>query len=284
MMEQSASYARAIVDPPRSTAAGAAIALSVTAIYSVAVIYARGLQEWALPASAALLAAAMLCGTAYGTHLALLIVCWLFFASGAIPVLQAWPFFILMALASYTGVVLACKPLRTSVGWLRIGRFSWRITLGILGIVVVSSTALILWVMLLHPDLKYHKSLVPDMPLWAYPLAAIAFAALNAAIEEGVFRGIMMEALDSALGAAYGSIAVQAVAFGAFHYVNGFPNGEWGFAMVFVYGLMLGVLRRHARGLLAPWLAHFFADLTIFCILAALLLDWPAKCGLKLAL
>lgn len=282
MMEQSASYARAIVDPPRSTAAGAAIALSVTAIYSVAVVYARGLQEWALPLSAALLAAAMLCGTAYGTHLALLIVCWLFFASGTIPLLQPWPFFILLTLLAYTGVVLACKPLRSSVGWLKVGRFNWRIALGILGIVVVSSAALLLWVVLLHPDLHYQKSLVPDMPLWMYPLAAVAFAAMNAAIEEGVFRGVMMEALDSALGAAYGSIAVQALAFGAFHYVHGFPNGEWGFVMVFVYGLMLGLLRRHARGLLAPWLAHFFADLTIFGILAALLLDWPAKWGIKI--
>jgi membrane protease YdiL (CAAX protease family) len=40
------------------------------------------------------------------------------------------------------------------------------------------------------------------------------------------------------------TVLVQAGSFASFHYPAGFPNGIWGFAMVFVYGFMLGVLRR----------------------------------------
>lgn len=42
--------------------------------------------------------------------------------------------------------------------------------------------------------------------------------------------------------------------------------------MVFVYGLMLGAIRRRSMGMLAPWLAHVAADIVIFAILAAILM------------
>jgi hypothetical protein len=35
-----------------------------------------------------------------------------------------------------------------------------------------------------------------------------------------------------------------------------------------VYGLLLGVIRLKANGLLAPWLAHVVADLTIIALIA----------------
>ncbi|HYX72145.1 MAG TPA: CPBP family glutamic-type intramembrane protease, partial [Nitrososphaera sp.] len=66
-------------------------------------------------------------------------------------------------------------------------------------------------------------------------------------------------------------VVIQAGSFAAFHYLAGFPNGVFGLAMVFVYGFMLGVLRRRSRGLLAPWIAHVLADIVIFAILATVL-------------
>jgi hypothetical protein len=93
----------------------------------------------------------------------------------------------------------------------------------------------------------------------------------NAAMEEVVFRGIIMQALDSALGVSNLTLVIQAGLFGSFHYLAGFPHGFGGFAMVFVYGFMLGVLRRRSQGVLAPWIAHVLADVTIFAILATVL-------------
>jgi len=51
----------------------------------------------------------------------------------------------------------------------------------------------------------------------------------------------------------------------------GFPSGVLGFFMVLVYGVMLGVIRRRSKGLLAPWVAHVTTDIAIFSILAVVL-------------
>ena len=56
---------------------------------------------------------------------------------------------------------------------------------------------------------------------------------------------------------------LQAGAFAAVHFGVGFPNGLFGYAMVLVYGLALGLLRHRTKGMLAPYLAHVIADLTI---------------------
>jgi len=64
------------------------------------------------------------------------------------------------------------------------------------------------------------------------------------------------------------SLLLQACLFGALHFLQGFPRGAWGFGMAFIYGIMLGHIRRKSRGMPAPWLAHVCADLVIFAILA----------------
>jgi len=125
----------------------------------------------------------------------------------------------------------------------------------------------------MKPDIGRHLALVPDVPTWTYLFLGIGFALFNAVMEEAIFRGVLMEAVDSALGAGAGSVALQAIPFAAFHYLAGFPNGLTGVAMVFVYGLALGAIRRMSRGMLAPLIAHIGADLTIFFILATVLVS-----------
>lgn len=111
---------------------------------------------------------------------------------------------------------------------------------------------------------------MPKFPLWGLILSGVGFALVNAAAEECAFRGILMTALESAVGAGWLAIIIQAGSFGLFH-IHGFPNGGWGIALSGFYGLMLGSLRHYTRGLLAAWLAHIFADITIFVIAFSLL-------------
>jgi CAAX protease family protein len=113
---------------------------------------------------------------------------------------------------------------------------------------------------------------MPAMPLWLFPVAGLAFAAGNAAMEESIYRGVIMQSLDSAAGAGALSILIQAWLFGCMHFLHGFPNGLWGVAMTFLYGVMLGWLRRRTRGMLVPWLAHVVADLVIFIIVAGVVM------------
>lgn len=87
-------------------------------------------------------------------------------------------------------------------------------------------------------------------------------------MEESVFRGNVMDALDSAFGPGRASIVLQAAPFALLQFHSGFPSGNWGVALAFIYGLMLGAVRRRAKGMFAPWLTQVGADSVIFIILA----------------
>jgi len=63
------------------------------------------------------------------------------------------------------------------------------------------------------------------------------------------------------------AVALQAVSYGLQH-TQGFPSGPLGVTLATIYGLVLGVVRLKANGLLAPWLAHVVADLTIIALIA----------------
>ena len=89
---------------------------------------------------------------------------------------------------------------------------------------------------------------------------------VNAIVEETVFRGIIQTELSTIFNI-YIAIFLQAFLFAAFHYAGGFPNGVAGFAMTFVYACSLGVMRFKVKGLLAPIITHWMADLTILVFL-----------------
>ena len=65
------------------------------------------------------------------------------------------------------------------------------------------------------------------------------------------------------------SIIVQAASCGIVH-MHGFPRRLSGMFLASIYGLMLGFIRLRAGEMLAPWLTHVFADVTIFAIIAPL--------------
>ena len=204
-------------------------------------------------------------------HLLLFAVSWIGLPL-IVPALGFWPQILLLPIVIYALVVAATPNLRRSILWLRAGRLTSDILILMLATIALSSIALVGWYLLFRPDLSSHLVMIPKMPVWLLPLACLGFAMLNAAMEEIVFRGIMMQALDSALGKGNLTLLIQAGSFASFHYLAGFPNGVWGFAMVFVFGFMLGVLRRRSQGILAPWIAHVLADMAIFAILATVLL------------
>jgi membrane protease YdiL (CAAX protease family) len=195
-----------------------------------------------------------------------------FFSTAAAPLVtplfRAWPYPLLVPLIAYFLIVLLVPSLRRSLLWMRTGRLDKEVLLFAAAIAVVSGAALYLWYFALSPDLSHHIRHLPDLPDWTYLFAGLGFAVLNAAMEEAAFRGIVMGSTDSAFGPGVLSLLAQAGLFGVMHYLQGFPRGLWGVGMAFLYGVMLGHLRRRSGGMLAPWLAHVCADLVIFAILA----------------
>jgi hypothetical protein len=103
---------------------------------------------------------------------------------------------------------------------------------------------------------------------WLIALGAVGFSMCNAAVEESVWRGVLLQGLQS-VGPRGAAVILQAISFGVAH-IHGFPRGAVGVVLAAVYGVMMGVIRLRSEGMLAPWIAHVFADLTIIAILAKL--------------
>jgi membrane protease YdiL (CAAX protease family) len=183
------------------------------------------------------------------------------------PLLRDWPFHLLVAAGCSLLLALSLPRLRSALSWLRPGHLSLHVLSAIFATSALSAAALYVWTRMAKPDLTIHLAHLPSLPAWLLPLAGLAFACGNAALEELAFRGIVMQAFESASTRAWVAVVCQAALFGAMHYRRGFPNQGWGLVMTFVYGVMLGALRRQSRGMLAPWLAHVSADIVIFLIL-----------------
>ena len=128
----------------------------------------------------------------------------------------------------------------------------------------VTPLALVGWVMLLHPDFSDLTSSLPKLDRHVLVLGAIAFSISNASGEEWIWRGIIQSRL-TALFPPYFAVGVQALSFGIAH-AHGFPRGLVGMTLAGFWALMLGALRRHSSGLLAPVAAHIVADTTIAII------------------
>jgi membrane protease YdiL (CAAX protease family) len=181
--------------------------------------------------------------------------------------LTAWPWFLLVPLAAYLLVAALVRPLRQTISCLDLGRFDGFNQAIALGIIGLSTGALLVFDAVIRPDVT---DLAARMPLHLFGnvlLSGACFALLNATLEELFFRGVLFDALDSQIGLTW-ALLVQAVAFGVGH-VNGYPPGPFGAVLAGIYGLLLGVLRWQARGIGLAIVAHIVADATIFGILVA---------------
>ncbi len=260
-----------LIQPPVRTTALGTVVLVVVAI-SLSIFFITGLfTPWSTALAVMLAAVALSRREMPVFNLALFAA--LLSSASLFHLFHPWPFRLLVPVIIYCAIVFPTRPLCTTVQeWLRIGRFGKDIGPIFVFTILLSGSGLVLWYRITNPDLSSHLGRMPDMPLWVFPLAGLGFSVGNAAVEEFVFRGVVMHATDSAFGPGRMSIVVQAWLFGAMHYLRGFPNGSWGLAMTFFYGIMLGLIRHRSKGLLAPWAAHVCADMVIFSILAFIVL------------
>jgi membrane protease YdiL (CAAX protease family) len=219
---------------------------------------------------AVLLAAALVVRRPLAVHAALL--------GGLGALLRAamprlWP--ALVPLLSAFGLYLLCiwqvPALRAGATWLRRGSVVAPVRWLVLAVIPIAVVGLVAWAALagnagLSEGTQQAIASVRGMSLWLLLPGALLFACANAAAEELFYRGMFMEALLGTV-AVLPAVVLQAVSYGLQH-TQGFPSGPLGIALSTAYGLLLGVIRRKANGLLAPWLAHVVADLTIIALIA----------------
>jgi hypothetical protein len=173
------------------------------------------------------------------------------------------PVVLALGLLGYAGVVRGVPWLRGTATWARWGSFDARVCLLSTGAWLVAAVALLSWYLLLQPNItNIVKAYVPALPLGLLMVGGLIFAMLNAAVEEAAYRGVFLHALDRSLGPGFAALLLQAVAFGAIH-IRGFPRGWLGVGLASIFGLFMGVIRRCAGGMFAPWIAHVFTDVVI---------------------
>jgi uncharacterized protein len=168
-----------------------------------------------------------------------------------------------VALLCYAGVVRGVPWLRGTATWARWGSFGATVRFLSLAAWLLSAAALLSWYLLLHPNVAdILEAFVPDLPLGLLIVGGLIFSMVTAAVEEGAFRGVILNALDRSLGPGFAALLLQALAFGAIH-LRGFPGGWIGVGLACIYGLLMGVIRRRAGGMFAPWIAHVLTDVMI---------------------
>ncbi|TGL49062.1 CPBP family intramembrane metalloprotease [Leptospira wolffii] len=178
---------------------------------------------------------------------------------------RLWPLGAAVALIFY---FLSWKSVRKSglARWFRRGKVSKFEWLAGFGFILSASVALLLWFYFWNDDLEDLRRRFPAGDLWVLLGAAIGFSVINAIVEEFLFRGIIMESLETIWKNGTLPLCIQTIVFGAMH-LNGFPRGWSGMGLAAIYGLMTGFLRIRTGGILFPVSVHFFADLTIAMIL-----------------
>jgi membrane protease YdiL (CAAX protease family) len=181
-----------------------------------------------------------------------------------------FPVILALGLLGYAGVVRIVPWLRGTASWARCGSFDAAVCLFSVAAWLLAAAALLSWYVLLHPNIAdLVEAYVPALPLRLLIAGGLIFSMLNAAVEEGAYRGVFLHALDRSLGPGFAALLLQALAFGAIH-IRGFPRGWLGVGLACIYGLLMGLIRRRAGGMFAPWIAHVFTDVVIAGILVFL--------------
>jgi membrane protease YdiL (CAAX protease family) len=266
-MNEQSVFRGQIVPPLRSSKVGAALLILLIILLGLYQTrpFPDSVQAWVPRLMLLMLPLSIASRSIYTVHFNVLVIC--YYLMRFFPRFPLYPFSDLTFLLLYWYAVLLTPALRGSVGWVRPGKFDAAVRTLVAITIVVPILALILWAHFLSPNLGRYAAMVPQFSLWLIALYAVANAAFNALLEETIWRGVMLEALDSTFGPGICAVLIQSVSFAAAHYRNGFPNGIVGSAMVFVFGLMLGVIRRKSKGILGCWLAHAAVDASIFIMI-----------------
>jgi membrane protease YdiL (CAAX protease family) len=191
-----------------------------------------------------------------------------FLATLAFPILlpawRQWPWLWLVPLAAYLTLVALLSPLRRTFSWFRLGRCDLVTSVAAIAIVVLSSCVLVLYDVVFNPDLRSLGAALPVQALGGVLMAGLVFAVLNATLEELVFRGVLLDALEAQWGPLV-AVLLTAAVFGLGH-LSGYPPGPSGAVLAGLYGVLLGWLRVRTGGLLLPIMAHIVADAAIYGI------------------
>ena len=174
-----------------------------------------------------------------------------------------------LALLVYVVVASRLPWLRLVAPWRRGG--SCNLREGAVGAAVGLVAGLALWVWYAGRPEKLADivDFTQDWSIWILVSVGVLTAAINAVVEEAVYRGIVQDSLERVLRSGGTTLVLQASVFAALHFPTGILQGVAGVGLAFFYGLVLGLLRRRSEGLAVPVIAHTVTDLVVVGIVLA---------------
>ena len=184
---------------------------------------------------------------------------------------KLWPLPTALAL----GIVLIIGKLtpftKEAFGWIRRGDWGRQQIATTTIVAAISGISLVSWYVIVKPDISDIAGRIAHVHPIALILTGLLFSITNAICEEFVWRGMIFDTVERAFSSSAVVIFVQALSFGMAH-LNGFPRGASGIILASIYGCIMGYVRQQSKGLLAPIVAHAFADAVIYSILVSVAL------------
>lgn len=203
------------------------------------------------------------------TPLGLFCIICMLFATFGLPS-QLW---FALGLGAYVSICKGVHWLHDTLEWLKPGSFTRDVILLTIASALLAAISLIVWYLGVRPNLTdLIETFIPKWNVALLIFGGLLFSIVNAAVEEGAYRGVIMAALDKSIGSGVAPIILQSAAFGTLH-VNGFPRGWIGVGLASVFGFLMALIRRRSQGMLAPWVAHMCTDIVIVCIVMFLAHD-----------
>lgn len=186
----------------------------------------------------------------------------------AVPVTGLWPLPAAAAIVVTLAVASRQQRLARWRSWFRRGHVRHGDLALLAGIIALTAVALLAWNHLANGSLPTaYIALAATTPASLVVIGAFAFLAVNGLVEDTVWFGVLLTALERAPVPRPLGLVTVVVSFGLAH-LHGVPDGWVGVAMVAGWGLVLALLRLRTGGMLQTYLAHVCADATIVAMLA----------------
>lgn len=169
----------------------------------------------------------------------------------------------------FIALILIVPGVKRTIGWWQKEQISLSL-LGQMTVAILLGSGAMYWYLVENPEyLDRFIQMLPEGSLGYLILMGVAFAGLNAAVEELIFRGMLWNGLEKIQFSMDWIIVIQAVIFGLSHFW-GLPGGWTGVLMTFVMALFFGYVRVKTGGILGVILVHFGLNLAQYFMLLSL--------------